>query len=60
MSRSQARIAAARGIDREAARAHLVRGHFKIRRTGVFWWSSFLRGDAGKGELKRQEYDAVL
>jgi hypothetical protein len=60
MSRSQARIAAARGIDREAARAHLVRGHFKIRRTGVFWWSPFLRGDASKGELKRQEYDAVL
>jgi hypothetical protein len=60
MSRSQARIAAARGSDRETARAHLVRGHFKIRRTGVFWWSPFLRGDTSKGELKRQEYDAVL
>jgi hypothetical protein len=56
LSRSQARIATARGIDREAARAHLVRGHFKIRATGVFWWSSFLRGDAAKGSAMREEY----
>jgi hypothetical protein len=56
LSRAQARMAAAHGIDREAARAHLVRGHFKIRRTGVFWWSSFLRGDAAKGSEKREEY----
>jgi hypothetical protein len=60
MSRSQARIAQARGIDREAARAHLVRGHFKIRSSGVFWWSAFVRGDASKGEVKRQEYETVL
>jgi hypothetical protein len=61
LSRSQARIAAARGIDRESARQHLVRGHFKIRKTktgtGVFWWSSFLRGDASKGAIKREEYE---
>lgn len=27
--------------------AHLVRGHFKVRRTGLFWWSPHVRG---KGE----------
>jgi len=59
MSRVQANIARANGIDRETARQHLVRGHFKIRATGVFWWSPFLRGDARKGEVKRQEYQAV-
>ena len=25
-------------------RLHLVRGHFKIRRSGVYWWSPFARG----------------
>ncbi len=24
--------------------AHLVRGHFKVRRTGIFWWSPHVRG----------------
>lgn len=24
--------------------AHYVRGHFKARRSGVYWWNSFLRG----------------
>lgn len=24
--------------------AHLVRGHFKVRRTGLFWWSPHVRG----------------
>jgi hypothetical protein len=59
MSRSQQRIARAHGLDRETARQHLVRGHFKIRKTGVYWWAPFLRGDARKGEVPRQEYDVV-
>lgn len=25
--------------------AHLVRGHFKRRKSGIFWWSPFVRGD---------------
>jgi hypothetical protein len=29
---------------RQAARLHLVRGHFKIRKSGVYWWSPFARG----------------
>jgi hypothetical protein len=31
------------GRDRAAIEAHLVRGHFKLRKTGVFWWSPFAR-----------------
>jgi hypothetical protein len=27
---------------------HWVRGHFKIRKTGVFWWSPFARGNPGE------------
>jgi hypothetical protein len=60
MSRSQERIAHAHGVDREAARQHLVRGHFKIRRTGVYWWSPFLRGDASRGTKPRESYDVQL
>lgn len=30
-------------------RAHLVRGHFKICKTGLFWWSPFVRGSAKLG-----------
>jgi len=59
MSRTQSRIAAARGLSREAARQHLVRGHFKIRRTGVYWWSPFVRGDSGRGEVERQSYEVA-
>jgi hypothetical protein len=59
MSRSQKRMADAKGVDREVARQHLVRGHFKIRKTGVYWWSPFLRGDALRGVVKREIYDVV-
>lgn len=30
-------------------RVHLCRGHFKYRRTGVFWWQPHLRGQNKKG-----------
>jgi len=33
------------GVTREMARQHLVRGHFKVRKGGVFWWSPFVRGN---------------
>ena len=28
-------------------RAALVRGHFKVRKSGVFWWSPHVRGNVG-------------
>ncbi|MGI9491893.1 MAG: hypothetical protein ACR2QF_05760 [Geminicoccaceae bacterium] len=37
------------GGSRASSRAHLVRGHFKVRRGGVFWWNSHIRGD-GKAQ----------
>jgi hypothetical protein len=30
-------------------RAHFVRGHFKQRATGVFWWSTHMRGSEDRG-----------
>jgi hypothetical protein len=32
--------------------AHLVRGHFKQRKSGLFWWNPFVRG---KGKLNKRE-----
>lgn len=32
--------------------AHLVRGHFKRRRSGVYWWNPFIRGT---GELRHRK-----
>jgi hypothetical protein len=30
-------------------RAHFVRGHFKVRKTGVFFWSAYQRGNPTLG-----------
>lgn len=37
-----------------AMRAHLVRGHFKQRKTGLFWWSPFARGNANHGIVNKE------
>lgn len=36
-------------LNRGKVRMHFVEGHFKVRKTGVFWWSSFSRGDPTLG-----------
>ena len=46
-----ARRAASSGnadADRAAMRGHFVRGHFKERKTGLFYWSDFARGDMSR------------
>lgn len=35
------------------ARLHTVRGHFKRRASGIFWWSNFVRGSKNLGEVKK-------
>jgi len=44
-------LAASKGEQTTPLRAHLVRGHFKVRKTGVFFWSPFVRGDAKAGVI---------
>jgi hypothetical protein len=44
LSRGQAARHMASGMSREAARRHLVRGHFKVRKSGIYWWTPFMRG----------------
>jgi hypothetical protein len=34
-------------------RAHFVRGHFKTRRTGAFWWGPHMRGKLERGYVSK-------
>jgi hypothetical protein len=40
--------------ERSAARMHVVAGHFKVRKTGVYWWSDHARGDPTQGVVRQQ------
>lgn len=53
LSRVQRRRMEAGG-SRGPSRLHLVSGHFKTRKTGVFWWRPHLRGDATLGEMRQR------
>lgn len=57
ISRVMSNRARLSGVSREEARYHLCRGHFKTRRTGVYWWSSHPRGK--KGADVRREYEVT-
>jgi hypothetical protein len=54
LSKSQQRAVEGGLISREDARRHLVRGHFKVRATGVFWWNETWRGNALRGSIDRR------
>jgi hypothetical protein len=47
--RLQALASSTTGSDRHPLRAHMVRGHFKHRKSGLYWWSPFMRGDRNLG-----------
>jgi hypothetical protein len=42
--------------DHGPLRAHMVRGHFKARRSGIFFWSPHVRGDLRRGQIDKS-YD---
>lgn len=46
---ARARQAQAASADGASLRAHFVRGHWKVRKSGIFFWSPHVRGDADKG-----------
>ena len=39
--------------DHAPMRAHYVRGHFKARRSGVYFWSPHVRGDLQRGMVDK-------
>ena len=44
-----------RGATAEEIRSHLVRGHFKVRKTGIFWWRPHTAGRGGPPIEKLQD-----
>ena len=53
LSPGELREAHARGV-RGPSHAHMVRGHFKVRATGVYWWRPFIRGDMAEGFTEKR------
>jgi hypothetical protein len=53
------RAAGRHGLTPEEIRRHLVRGHFKVRKSGVYWWRSHIRGSEAKGEVQHSLYKVV-
>lgn len=41
------------GVAGPKMRMHLCRGHFKVRKTGVFWWMPHTRGDVKLGKVNK-------
>lgn len=58
LSRHASRSAVSLGATREQIRQHYVRGHFKVRKSGVFWWSPFVRGNPTEA-IPRERYAVV-
>jgi hypothetical protein len=56
LSRRDARAAQDGGFSSAEIRQHIVRGHFKIRKTGVYWWRPFIRGAAEAGGIGHARY----
>jgi hypothetical protein len=59
LSMTEARRGHAHGMSREQARGHKVRGHFKIRSTGIYWWHEFERGDQSRPMPRREAYEVT-
>lgn len=59
LSRHERTASQAIGMTREEMRRHVVRGHFKIRRSGIYWWRPFVRGSHAAGEVRRSSYEVV-
>jgi hypothetical protein len=55
LSRGTTNRGIASGMSRDAARQHLVRGHFKTRKSGIYWWSPFVRGRSDQA-VPRERY----
>lgn len=58
LSRAQQQRLESAGIAQAERRLHLVRGHPKVRKTGTFWWTPFVRGRKESG-LVTKDYDVA-
>ena len=59
LNKRDARVAAEHGLSSAEIRRHAVRGHFKIKKHGIYWWRPFLRGNPMVGEVKHHSYEVT-
>lgn len=57
LNRRDMSAAAADGMTQEEMRQHVVRGHFKVRKSGIYWWRPFIRGSIDVGKVVHTGYD---
>jgi hypothetical protein len=57
LNRPDERAAGSGDYDHAAIQRHIVRGHFKVRATGVYWWRPFMRGSEDAGVTIRKGYE---
>jgi len=60
LSKRDRLAARSEGMTDYEIRKHLVRGHFKIKKNGVYWWRPFIRGGYKNGEAVRSHYEVDL
>ena len=58
LSKRDQATATAAGLSGADIRRHMVRGHFKIRRGGIYWWRPYIRGH-GLGEVRHAKYEVA-
>jgi hypothetical protein len=46
--------------EQSPSRMHVVRGHFKVRKGGIYWWSNHTRGDPLQGVVRQQTRKVVV
>jgi hypothetical protein len=51
LSPRQAASAQTQQLSEAEIREHIVRGHFKVRKSGIYWWRPFVRGRSEIGVL---------
>jgi hypothetical protein len=59
LSRTLTQRAGAAG-EQSPSRMHVVRGHFKVRKSGIYWWSNHTRGDPLQGTVRQQIRKVVV
>ena len=52
-TRQQKRVPGAGTGDHVAMRGHFVSGHWKVRKSGIFFWHPYKRGDFGLGRVHK-------
>ena len=51
--RQQRRVGASSSTTYAPMRGHFVSGHWKVRKTGIYFWRPFKRGDFGRGTVSK-------